>query len=662
MTIMNKLASILPNISKTERQALNAGDVFIEKDIFKGKIDINELLSLPITTLTMAEGTFINGAVDDVCEMTDDYQISEDGDMPEEIWQFLKDKGFFGLEISTEYGGLGFSTRAHSLIIQKLASRSVTLAVTVMVANSIGPAKLIKQYGTPEQVDTYLNRLATGKDIPCFALTSPVAGSDATSITDTGEVFEQDGELFLKLNWEKRYITLAPKATLLGLAFKLVDKNNLLGKNADGEITVALVPTNTEGCRTGDRHSPLGSAFMNGPTFGKDVILPVSSIIGGRDMAGEGWRMLMEALSVGRAISLPAMSVANMKRSTLLVGEYAGLRKQFGLNIGKFEGIQDPLARIATNAYVTDSAVNLLSSAIDNGVKPAVASAILKYTATERSRESVNDAMDILGGIGIMEGKHNFMANWYKSLPVGITVEGANILTRSLIIFGQGSVRAHPYIKDIIDSIEGRDFKGALKAVAGMAGFTVSLVGKGIFHNLTRGFFIGMEGITGVARTKCRKMQLTSLNFAILAHFSLMILGGDLKKKERISGLLADMLSETFLAATTFKRFVGAGMPDNEEDLFVLGMDDTLGKANAAMFKLFSLIIKGDKRVTSIAKMTQESCGVRNHVIAGMVYKSTDINDPMGRVSKYNSVEGAVKVNYKTCRKESNLGTGDNDE
>ncbi len=646
--IMNFMKNFLPPISQTESEALDAGDAFIEAELFRGRLNVKSLINYPITQLTNEENSFLENEVEELCRMVDDYQVNKDKDLSPETWAFLREKGFFGLEIPTEYGGLGFSTRAHSDIIQKLASRSVTLGVTTMVPNSIGPAKLIKKYGTQKQKDTYLNLLATGKEFPCFALTSPHAGSDAGSITDTGVVFEQDGQLFVRLNWEKRFITLCPVATLLGMAVKLKDPDHLLGDVEDIGITVFLVPSVLEGVTTGQRHDPLGSAFMNGPTFGRDVIVPLKNIIGGRKYAGKGWKMLMESLAEGRGISLPALSVANMKRCSRVVGAYSKVRKQFNIPIGKFEGIQDGLARMASNAYMCDSARLLIASSLDQGIKPAVASAILKYETTERARRVVNDSMDILGGIGIMEGKHNFMSSFYKALPIAITVEGANILTRSLIIFGQGSVRCHPHLQNEIRSLQNEDTRLFTRSIIGHSYYLISNIIRTIIHNITFGYFLASDG-DSVSRRYFRRLGLISVNYALISDLALLILGGKLKRKERLSGQFADILSNMFLASCVLKKYINEGCQKSDLPLLKLAMDDTLTICDNSMR---DILFKKDNLIADAANILLKPSNTRDNLTTG-IYTNTDPNDCTGRVEcAFNleteeSIKDAIKVDFE---------------
>ncbi|MDX1532201.1 MAG: acyl-CoA dehydrogenase, partial [Rhodothermales bacterium] len=446
MTGMKKLG-FLPQISDTEKTAIEAGTVWVDGELFSGKPDFRRLLNEAYPDLTPEERAFLDGPVEEACRMTDDWDVMQRKDLPEEVWAHLREHKFFGLIIPEEYGGLGFSASANSAVVAKLSSRNQVLGITVMVPNSLGPAELLVHYGTQEQKDHYLPRLASGEDIPAFALTEPQAGSDAGGISSTGEVFRgDDGELYVRLNWKKRYITLAAISTVLGLAFKLKDPDNLLGKGTDLGITAALVPTKTEGVVLGKRHDPLGIPFYHCPTEGHDVVLPLEfTLIGGKAGAGKGWKMLMESLAAGRGISLPATATGGTKAVYRVASAHAAVRKQFGLPIGKFEGIEEPLARIGGWAYLTEAARRYTNGGLDQGAAPAVVTAMMKYNTTELFRKAVNDGMDILGGNGISRGPRNTLAHAYIGLPVSITVEGANILTRTLMIFGQGAIRCHPY-------------------------------------------------------------------------------------------------------------------------------------------------------------------------------------------------------------------------
>jgi acyl-CoA dehydrogenase len=467
-TALKIFRKVLPQISATEQEAINAGTVWWDGELFSGNPDWDKLLALPKASLSGEEQAFIDNEVNQLCAMIDDWDITHNrADLPPEAWQFIKDKGFFGMIIPKRYGGLEFSAQAHSAVVAKIASRSGTAAVTVMVPNSLGPAELLLHYGTTEQKDQYLHRLAQGLEIPCFALTGPTAGSDAGAIPDFGivcygEFGGQKDVLGIRLTWEKRYITLAPVATLLGLAFKLYDPEQLLSSEVSRGITLALIPTDTPGVKVGRRHFPLNSAFMNGPTQGKDVFIPMNYLIGGTFRIGQGWRMLMECLAAGRSISLPSSSVGAMKLAARTTGAYAKIRKQFKVSIGKFEVVEEPLARIGGHTYMVDAARKLTALAVDLGEKPSVISAVVKYHATERGRIVVNDAMDVHGGKGICLGPDNYLGRFYEQIPIGITVEGANILTRTLMIFGQGAIRSHPYVLKEIAAVNDHEQKRAV--------------------------------------------------------------------------------------------------------------------------------------------------------------------------------------------------------
>ncbi len=447
--LLKVFRKILPQVSQTEQEALDAGTVWWEGDLFSGRPNWNKLLTYPKPKLTAEEKAFLAGPVEELCAMLDEWRITRElHDLPPDVWQFIKDNGFFGMIIPKQYGGRGFSALAHSEVVMKISSRSGTAAVSVMVPNSLGPSELLLQYGTEEQKNHYLPRLAKGLEIPCFALTGPEAGSDAGSIPDSGVVcygeFNGDQQVLgMRVTWEKRYITLGPVATLLGLAFRLHDPDGLLGSKEDLGITLALIPTNTPGINIGRRHFPLDAAFQNGPNSGKDVFVPMDWVIGGREGVGCGWRMLMNCLAAGRSISLPATSTGGAKLAARTCGAYGRVRVQFKMPIGRFEGVEEALARIGGNTYMMDAARVMTAGAVDMGEKPSVISAIVKYHLTERGRQAINDAMDVHGGKGICMGPSNYLGRNYQHIPVSITVEGANILTRNMIIFGQGAIRCH---------------------------------------------------------------------------------------------------------------------------------------------------------------------------------------------------------------------------
>lgn len=566
--IFQRIKKVMPAMSSTEREALEAGTVTWEGDLFTGSPDFNILLNAPVVKLTTEEQVFMDGPVDELCRMLDDWDITHNrADLPQEVWTFIKENRFLGMIIPKQYGGLGFSATAQMSILVRIYGRSITAATTVSVPNSLGPAELLLKYGTTQQKDFYLPRLADGREIPCFALTAPNAGSDAASITDQGIVCYREIEgkpvLGLLLNWNKRYITLCPVATVIGLAFRMLDPENLLGKGNDLGITCALIPAETPGVVKGRRHYPLNAAFLNGPTQGKDVFVPVDYIIGGAEMAGQGWRMLMECLSAGRAISLPSGANGGVQSSALVTGAYARIRRQFNQSIGKFEGIEEPLARIAAKAYIVDAGLSMAAAAIDHGEKPSVAGAILKYHTTEMGREVVLDAMDIHGGKGICLGPNNYLGRGYQIAPIAITVEGANILTRSLIIFGQGAIRCHPYVFSELESVRNNDLKAFDKAFFAHAGFTLANITKSLVYAITDAY--GVKAPDSLARRYYQLISRYSTNLAFLADFSMLVMGGKLKRKEKISARLGDMLSALYLASAVLKRFHSDGEP--AEDL-----------------------------------------------------------------------------------------------
>jgi acyl-CoA dehydrogenase len=574
--LLKSIQANMPKISTTEREALDAGTVWWEGELFSGNPNWKKLINLPAPRLSAEEQNFLNGPVETLCSLIDNWQINQQlKDIPPNIWAFLKQEKFFGLMIPKEYGGLGFSALAHSDILAKIAGKSITVASTVSVPNSLGPAELILHYGTKEQIAQYLTKLATGQEIPCFALTSPEAGSDATSIVDTGVICQQNingvNTVGILLNWNKRYISLAPIATVMGLAFKLQDPQHLIGQTTDLGITCALIPTNTPGITIGERHWPLTAMFQNGPTQGHNVFIPISWIIGGPTMAGKGWKMLVESLSTGRAISLPSVTTGKARVVTAATGAYAKIRRQFNSSIGNFEGVEEPLARIASNLYICDAARRITAAAIDLGEKPTVAGAIIKYHVTERTRHINTDAMDIHGGKGIMQGPNNYMAEGYINAPIAITVEGANILTRSLIIFGQGAIRCHPYIMRELAAIQDESPSQVLikfdQVIMQHASYTLSNCARSLFGYITKGRL--MHPPVGHSSAKYYQwVSWGSAAFAVLADASLIVIGGKLKFKEKLSGRLGDLLSMLYLSSTTLKRFEDEGR--QEADLILL--------------------------------------------------------------------------------------------
>lgn len=565
--------NFLPTISETEQTAIDAGTVWVEGELFSGKPDFKRILNEPYPELKKREQDFLDNQVEALCAMVSDWDVFVKKDFNDDAWEYMRKEGFFGLIIPKKFGGHEFSATAHSAIVAKLGSRCGPLATTVMVPNSLGPAELLMHYGTDKQKEYYLPRLATGVEMPCFALTEPNAGSDAGGMTSHGEVFKgEDGELYLKLNWNKRYITLAAIATVLGLAFKLRDPENLLGKGEDLGITCALIPSNTKGVVLGKRHDPLGVPFYNCPTHGNDVIVPIDAIIGGKEGAGNGWRMLMESLAVGRGISLPAQSLGGAKMATRVVGAYAMIRKQFGLNIGKFEGIEEPMARVGGYTYFMEAARRYTTGGLDSGAKPAVVTAIAKYNFTELMREIINDSMDIVGGAGISRGPRNVFANGYVSLPIAITVEGANILTRTLMIFGQGAIRCHPYALNEIKALTEGDTKGFDENFWAHIGHVARNKARAFMLSITRGR-LATSPVSGPASKYFKKLAWTSASFAFFADIALGSYGGALKMKEKIAGRYADVLSHMYLAAATLRRFEAEGRRKEDEIYFKWAMD-----------------------------------------------------------------------------------------
>ena len=557
----------LPPMSDTEREALEAGDVWWDADLFTGNPDWSKLLANAPATLSEEETAFLNGPVEQLCGMIDEWKVNwEWRDLPPDVWEFIKRNKFFGMIIPKEFGGLGFSPYAHSEIVRKISSRSITAAVTVMVPNSLGPGELLMHFGTKEQRQKWLPGLADGREIPCFGLTSPEAGSDAASMIDTGIIckgtFNGKETLGLRLNWHKRYITLGPVATLLGLAFKAYDPDGLIGAEKELGITVALIPTDLPGVTIGHRHLPAMQVFQNGPNWGKDVFIPMDYIIGGQERIGQGWKMLMTALAAGRGISLPSQSAAGAAYCARATGAYARIREQFHVPIGKFEGIEEPLARIAGIAYQLDAARRLTCAALNQGKHPAVISGIMKLHATERLRIAVDDAMDIHGGKAVIDGPQNYMGALYRSVPVAITVEGANILTRNLIVFGQGATRAHPYLLEEINAIGNPDQKAGLdafdKAFWKHVGHAITNVFRAWGRSWTGGAFAPAPD-AGAATGYYRQLSRYSAAFALCADMALLTLGGALKRREMLSARFGDILSELYLLSAALKRWDDEG-------------------------------------------------------------------------------------------------------
>ncbi|EKM0528954.1 acyl-CoA dehydrogenase FadE [Cronobacter turicensis] len=666
---------VMPPMSRTEKEAIDAGTTWWEGDLFRGNPDWQKLHNYPQPKLTAEEQAFIDGPVEEACRMANDFQITHEmADLPPELWAFLKEHRFFAMIIKKEYGGLEFSAYAQSRVLQKLSGVSGILAITVGVPNSLGPGELLQHYGTEAQKNHYLPRLARGVEIPCFALTSPEAGSDAGAIPDTGVVCmgEWQGEqvLGMRLTWNKRYITLAPIATVLGLAFKLSDPDRLLGGEQELGITCALIPTNTPGVEIGRRHFPLNVPFQNGPTRGNDIFVPIDYIIGGPKMAGQGWRMLVECLSVGRGITLPSNSTGSLKSIALATGAYAHIRRQFKVSIGKMEGIEEPLARIAGNAYVMDAAASLITYGIMLGEKPAVLSAIVKYHCTHRGQQSIIDAMDIAGGKGIMLGEGNFLARAYQGAPIAITVEGANILTRTMMIFGQGAIRCHPYVLEEMAAAQNNDVNAFDKLLFRHIGHVGS--------NMVRSFWLGLtNGLTSRSPTRdatrryYQHINRLSASLALLSDMSMAVLGGSLKRRERISARLGDVLSQLYLASAVLKRYDDEGRQEADLPLVHWGVQDALHQAeqaisdllrnfpNGAVAGLLGLAIfpagrrydaPSDKLDHKLAKILQTPSATRSRIGRGQ-YLTPSEHNPVGLLEQaLLEVMAADPIHQRICK------------
>ncbi|MFM5585571.1 acyl-CoA dehydrogenase FadE [Aeromonas media] len=673
--------SIMPEMSRTEKEAIEAGTTWWEADLFAGNPNWKKLHAIPVSTLSAEEQAFMDGPVEDVCRMVNDWEVThERADLSPEVWQYLKDHKFFAMIIKKKYGGLEFSAYAQSCVLQKLCGASAVLASTVGVPNSLGPGELLQHYGTEEQKDHYLPRLAVGKEIPCFALTSPEAGSDAGSIPDFGVVCkgEWEGEevLGMRLTWNKRYITLAPIATVLGLAFKLRDPDHLLGEEEELGITCALIPTDIKGVEIGRRHFPLNVPFQNGPTRGNDVFVPLDFIIGGPAMAGQGWRMLVECLSVGRGITLPSNSTGGVKMLALATGAYSRIRRQFKLPIGKMEGIEEPLARLGGNAYIMGAAAKLTVTGIDLGEKPSVISAIVKYHLTDRAQKCIIDAMDIHGGKAICMGPNNYLARGYQGAPIAVTVEGANILTRSMIIYGQGAIRCHPYVLPEMLAASHPDKEQALKdfdkAVFSHVGFAIS--------NLVRSFWLGLTGARFAAapykdQTKGYYQQLSRLsaNLAFLSDMAMGTLGGELKRKERVSARLGDVLSQLYLASSALKRYQDEGRQQADLPLLHWALQDAMFKAQEAIDELLrnfpnrwiGLALRvivlplgrdmkrpSDKLDSQVARLLQTPSATRDRLAEGQ-YLTREEGNPFGLLEQaLDDVLTAEPLFDKVCKAE----------
>ena len=583
---------VLPQMSETERDALEAGTVWWEGELFRGKPDWQKLHAYPKPTLTVAEQSFMDNEVEEACRLVDDWKVTHElYDLPNEAWRYIKDKGFLGMIIPKKYGGLEFSAYAHSQVVTKLSTRSSALSVSVMVPNSLGPAELLLHYGTDEQKNHYLPRLAKGIEVPAFALTSPWAGSDAASIPDSGVIckgmWQGKEVLGMRVDWDKRYITLAPVCTVFGLAFHLYDPDGLLGAKKHIGITCALVPYDHPGVDTGRRHFPLNAMFMNGPTRGREVFMPLDFIIGGPQMAGQGWRMLMECLAAGRSISLPSSNAGMAQMTARAVGGYARVRSQFKMAVGKFEGVEEALTRIGAYTYMMDATRTMTAGAVDLGEKPSVVSAIAKYHVTERARQVVNDGMDVVGGKGICLGPSNFIGRAYQQIPIGITVEGANILTRSLIIFGQGAIRCHPYLLPEMQAAQNKDVRQGLvdfdKALWGHVGYTIRNGFRALWLGMTGSHFVGVDvEVAPEVRRYYQQMTRFSAAFAFLSDISLLVLGGSVKRREKLSARLGDILAQMYLISCTLKRYEVDGRQAADAPLMHWAIWDAMYKAQEA--------------------------------------------------------------------------------
>ncbi|WP_431474355.1 acyl-CoA dehydrogenase [Marinobacter sp. KM021] len=659
--LLGWVRSRLPKLSPTEQEALNSGSVDWDGELFSGKPEWNKLLDAAPAHLTSEEQAFLDGPVEELCKMLDDWQIThEHYDLPDKVWKFIRDKGFFGLVIPKEDGGLGFSNTAHSEIVMKISTRSVSAAVTVMVPNSLGPGELLMHYGTDDQKHHYLPRLAKGKEIPCFALTSPVAGSDAGAIPDKGIVCkgEWNGKevLGLKVTWNKRYITLAPVATLIGLAIKVYDPEHLIGDQDDIGVTCVMVPRETDGVNAGARHLPMNTVFMNGPTWGTEVFIPMEQVIGGQDMLGKGWKMLLECLSIGRSISLPALGTGAGKFASLATGAYAYTREQFGRTISQFEGVQEALEPIAGYTYMMDAARLLTAGMLDRGVRPSVPSAVLKYRNTDLMREVINHAMDVVAGRGVITGPRNFLARAYQAVPIGITVEGANILTRSLMIFGQGAIRCHPFIVEEIEAAGMEDQDKAAKQFDGI--FYRHLAHT--TRNALRAFVLGLSKgwletapRQGDIQKYYRQLGRFSAAFALMTDVTLLTVGGGLKARQRLSGRMADCLVHLYYATAVIKQWHEEGYPDDQRDLVEWCLQTCLHDLQDSMrdaiinfpvpalrwplrlivFPLGATGLNGpdDKLGAKVAATIVNDTPVRQRISRG-TFINMDPDDPLGRV------------------------------
>ena len=654
---------VLPPLSQTERIALETGSVGFEGELFTGDPDWNTLLSYPKPQLTAEEQAFLDGPVEQLCTMVDEWQINHvHADLPPELWEFIKRNRFFGMIIPKQYGGLGFSALAHHKVIQKLSSASSVVSSTVGVPNSLGPGELLMHYGTPEQKDYYLPRLAAGEEVPCFGLTGPFAGSDATSIPDYGIVCKGEWNganvLGVRLTFNKRYITLAPVASLIGLAFRMYDPDGLIGEKRDIGITLALLPRDTPGVEIGRRHFPLNSPFQNGPIRGEGVFIPLSQLIGGVEKAGLGWNMLNECLAVGRSITLPSTASGGAKFAAVVVGAYARIRKQFGLSVGRFEGVEEALARIAGKAYAASALSQATAAAVDRGDVPSVPSAIAKYHCTEMGRQVASDFMDVVGGKGIILGPRNIGGRAWQASPIAITVEGANIMTRSLLIFGQGAILCHPWVMKEMKAAQNPDLAAGVeefdRSLFGHIGFAISNAVRSLWFGLT-GARIGAAPGDDYTRRYFRKLDRYSANLALMADVSMLMLGGKLKFKESLSGRLGDVLSHLYMTSAMLKRYHDEGAPQADQPLLAWAFHDSVHRIEVALsaalrnfpirpvgWLMWALVFPwgrravppGDRLSHRVAALLMAPIEARDRLAQG-VFLTPTANNPGGRIDSY---------------------------
>ena len=662
---------LLPSISETEKTALRAGGVWMEGDLFSGRPDFKKIFENPYPKLSAEEQSFIDNEVEELCAMTDDWEVFQKRDLPADVWKYLKEKRFLGMIIPKEYGGLGFSAYGHSCVIEKLATRSQVLAISVMVPNSLGPAELLLHYGHEQQKDHYLPLLADGREIPCFALTEPDAGSDAGSIQSHGVIFKDSaGEIKIKLQFEKRYITLSAIATVIGLAFVLKDPDNLLGHGENLGITCALVDASKEGVDQSRRHDPLGVPFVNAPLIGKDVTIDIDDIIGGKDGIGNGWKMLMESLAVGRGISLPSTSTGGSKLALFVASAYSDVRYQFGIAIGKFEGIAEVLGRMGADTYLLDAAKTFTIGAIDNGEKPAVANAIMKYQSTEKFRKTIIDAMDILGGAAISLGPKNLLAHAYFGAPVAITVEGANIMTRTLIQFGQGVIRCHPFAYGQIEALE----QGDVETFDTMFFSHI----KHVIRNAFRSFFLGITrghlhrpSQRGITSRYEQKLSWASAKFAFLSDAALGIMGAGLKRRESLSGRFADILAQMYMLTATLKRFKEEGNRKEDEVFLKVAMENGFNEIDKAFAGIYLNLSKGVlglvfKLIGFYSKVNSFGSVIKDadlHQIAALLTSNTSVRARIcsnifqgGRIDELIKASQAMRAAKQAISKQKRLG------